>query len=163
MHIKKNNNIKSNNFTQGLRPISSSIPHGLKKVLKKSGYNFNTVVDNWTRLVGKEISTKCYPLKVKIGKNHDQGTLVINVTHGNEVDIEYSKKEILDKINSYFGYKYLEKIKLNVIQEKREVEIKSEIRKFNEKKILKNINSIKNEKLKMSINKLVRAFKTKND
>ena len=35
MHIKKNNNIKSNNFTQGLRPISSSIPHGLKKVLKK--------------------------------------------------------------------------------------------------------------------------------
>ena len=96
-------------------------------------------------------------------KNHDQGTLVINVTHGNEVDIEYSKKEILDKINSYFGYKYLEKIKLNVIQEKREVEKKSEIRQFNEKKILKKINSIKNEKLKMSINKLVRAFKTKND
>ena len=50
------------------------------------------------------------PFKSKDWKNHDQGTLVINVTHGNEVDIEYSKKEILDKINSYFGYKYLEKL-----------------------------------------------------
>ena len=35
MHIK-NNNIKYNTLTQGLRPISSSIPHGLKKVLKKA-------------------------------------------------------------------------------------------------------------------------------
>ena len=68
MHSKNNNN-KSQNFIQGLRPFSSSIPHGLKKILKKNGYNFSNIVDNWTKMVGKDISNSCYPCKIKIGNN----------------------------------------------------------------------------------------------
>ena len=45
MH-SKNNNSKSQNFIQGLRPFSSSIPRGLKKILKKGGYNFNSAFAN---------------------------------------------------------------------------------------------------------------------
>lgn len=162
MHIKKNNNNKTKNYTQGLRPISTSIPHGLKKVFKKNGYNFSTLVDNWSKLVGPEIFEKCYPLKVKIGKNLEKGILIINVTHGNEIDIEYSKNTILDGINSFFGYQYLEKIRLNIIQKKRDFIIQNKKVKLDEKKMSKNINSIKNDKLKISLNKLVKAFKLKN-
>ena len=162
MHIKKNNNNKTNNFTQGLRPISSSIPHGLKKIFKKNGYNFSTLVDNWSKLVGSEISEKCYPLKVKIGKNLEKGILIINVTHGNEIDIEYNKNSILDGINSFFGYRYLDKLILNTIQKKRGFIDQNKKVKLNEKEMSKNINSIKNDKLKISLNKLVKAFKSKN-
>ena len=110
MHDKNNN--KTQTFIQGLRPFSSSIPKTLKKHLRKGGYNYSNIVDNWTRIVSAEISDACYPINVKMGKEMRDGTLVLNVTHGKELDIEYSKNEILDKINSFFGYKCISNIKL---------------------------------------------------
>jgi len=79
------------------------------------------------------------------------------------VDVEYSKKEIIDKINVFFGYEYVKQIKLRVIQEKKK------IKKFNnksyiiDKKIEKKLNSVHDIGLKISLNKLVNAYKTKND
>ena len=101
MHNKKDNN-KRNTFIQGLRPFSSSIPWGLKKLLKKGSYNFSNIIDNWSKMVGKDISNACYPNTVKMGKEMNNGTLVLNVIHGNELTIEYGKQEIIDKINSFF-------------------------------------------------------------
>jgi hypothetical protein len=48
---------------QGLRPFSSSIPKTLKKHLRKGGYNYSNIVDNWTKMVSKKISDACYPLQ----------------------------------------------------------------------------------------------------
>ena len=59
-----NNNLK--NFKQGLRTFSSSIPKTLKKHLKKGVYNYSNIVDNWTKLVTKEISNCCYPITIKM-------------------------------------------------------------------------------------------------
>ena len=60
MHSKNNN--KSQTFIQGLRPFSSSIPKTLKKHLRKGGYNYSNIVDNWTKMVSKKIADACYPL-----------------------------------------------------------------------------------------------------
>ncbi len=87
------NNNKSRNFIQGLKPFSSSIPKTLKKYLKKSGYNYSNIVDNWTKMVDKKISNFCYPIKIKMGKEMKNGTLVLNVFHGKELEIEYKKKK----------------------------------------------------------------------
>ena len=89
-------------YIQGLRPFSSSIPKNLKKYLRKGGYNFSNIVDNWSKIVNKKISDSCYPLTVKMGKEMKDGTLVLNVMHGAEMEIEYKKNEIMDKINSFF-------------------------------------------------------------
>ena len=34
------------------------------------------------------------------------------VKRGSEVDLEYSKKDIINKMNSFFGYQVVEKLKL---------------------------------------------------
>ena len=101
MHSKNNNN-KSQNFIQGLRPFSSSIPKTLKKHLRKGGYNYSNIVDNWTKMVTKKISDACYPITVKMSKEMRDGTLVLNVLHGKELEIEYEKTESIDKINFFF-------------------------------------------------------------
>ena len=118
MHKKKDNN-KNNTFIQGLRPFSSSIPWGLKKLLKKGSYNFSNIIDNWTKMVGKDISNACYPNTIKMSKEMSNGTLVLNVIHGNELTIEYGKQEIIDKINSFFGFKCIKEVKLKIVQEKK--------------------------------------------
>ena len=43
---------------------------------------------------------------------------------GNELEIEYSKSEIIDKVNSFFGYKFLNSLKLISAQTKKLTKIK---------------------------------------
>ena len=101
-----------------MRPFSNSIPKTLKKHLKKGGYNYSNIVDNWTKMVSKKISDSCYPITVKMGKEMRDGTLVLNVLHGKELEIEYEKREIMDKINSFFGYNCINRVTLKIVQEK---------------------------------------------
>jgi len=161
MHSKKYNN-KSNTFIQGLRPFSKSLPQGLKKLLKKGSYNFSNIVDNWAKLVGKEISNACYPSTIKMGKEMNNGTLILNVIHGNELTVEYRKQEIMDKINSFFGFKCIKEVKLKVVQEKRKLE---QISPLNETKLNYNnkLENINNEGLKKTLSKLIEAYNAKNN
>ena len=158
MHNKN----KSQNFIQGLKPFSSSIPKTLKKYLKKSGYNYSNIVDNWTKMVSKKISDACYPITVKMGKEMKDGTLVLNVLHGKELEIEYSKKEIIEKINSFFGYSCINKIILKIVTEK----VKNRKNEFprikNLSKINQKIEEINNDELKSSLNNLLKAYNEKN-
>ena len=100
MHKKKINNSLTKNFIQGLRPLSSTLPTQIKKVLKKNGFNLSSIVDNWTKIIGNDISNKCYPINIKAQSNSKDVTLILNVMHGKEIDIEYNKKKIIDKINT---------------------------------------------------------------
>ena len=149
-------------FIQGLRPFSSSIPKTLKKHLRKGGYNYSNIVDNWTKMVSKKISDSCYPLTVKMGKETKNGTLVLNVIHGKEMEIEYKKKEIIDKINSFFGYNCISKVTLKIVQNT----IKTKDRVFpkikNLTEIEKKMNKINNNDLKNSLKNFLKAFNERN-
>ena len=160
MHSKNNN--KTQMFIQGLRPFSNSIPKTLKKHLRKGGYNYSNIVDNWTKMVSKKISDACYPITVKIGKNMKNGTLVLNVLHGNEMKVEYEKNEIIDKINSFFGFKCISKITLKIIQNKikKKNHLFPKIKNFEE--IDNKMKKIKNEQLKSSLNNFLKAYNERN-
>jgi len=161
MHDKKDNN-KTSAFIQGLRPFSKSLPRGLKKLLKKGSYNFSNIVDNWAKMVGRELSNVCYPSTVKMGKEMSNGILILNVIHGNELTVEYSKQEIMDKINSFFGFSCIKEIKLKVVQEKRlsKGNLSLSEAKLNYSNKLENI---KNNELKKTLNKLIDAYNAKNN
>ena len=160
MHAKDNNKLK--NFTQGLRPFSSSIPKTLKKHLKKGGYNYSSIVDNWTKMVNRKISDACYPITVKMGREMRNGTLVLNVIHGKELDVEYEKKEIIDKINSFFGYNCIKEITLKIVQEKIRINEASTPKIKDLTKINEKIKKIDNNELKNSLSNFLKAYNEKN-
>ena len=149
-------------FIQGLRPFSSSIPKTLKKHLKKGGYNYSNIVDNWTKMVSKKISDACYPLTVKMGKEMKDGTLVLNVIHGKEMEVEYEKKEIIDKINSFFGYNCISQVTLKIVQDtiKTNEKVFPKIKNFS--KIEEKMNKVSNDGLKSSLNNFLKAFNERN-
>ena len=160
MHSKNNN--KSRNFIQGLRPFSSSIPKTLKKHLKKGGYNYSNIVDNWTKMVSKKISDACYPITVKMGKEMKDGTLVLNVLHGKELEIEYEKNEIMEKLNSFFGYNCISQVTLKIVQEKIQFKKNKFPKISNIMKINENIDRVKDTQLKGSLNIFLKAFNERN-
>ena len=160
MHSKNNN--KTQTFIQGLRPFSSSIPKTLKKHLRKGGYNYSNIVDNWTKMVSKKISDSCYPNIIKMGNEMKNGILVLNVIHGKEMEIEYNKKEIIDKINSFFGYNCINQVKLKIVQEKIELNKKVFPKLKDFSKIEEKMSKINNSELKNSLNNFLKAFNDRN-
>ena len=156
--MRSKNNNKTQTFIQGLRPFSSSIPKTLKKHLRKGGYNYSNIVDNWTNMVSKKISDACYPRTVKMGKEMRDGTLVLNVIHGKEMEVEYEKKEIIDKINSFFGYNCIGNIKLKITQDKIKLNEKIFPKIKNLSKIEEKMSKVNDSSLKSSLNNFLKAF-----
>ena len=161
MHNKNNN--KTQTYIQGLRPFSNAIPKKLKKHLRKGSYNYSNIVDNWTSIVNKKISDACYPVSVKMKKSMKDGTLVLNVIHGKEVVIEYAKNEIIDKINSFFGYNCISNVALKIIENKinNRDKILPKIKNLNS--VEKKIKNLDNEQLKISLKNFLKAYNEKND
>ena len=145
MHYKQNK--QSRTYVQGLRSFGNTLPRGVKGILKKNGYNYSEIISKWNMLVGKDISICAHPKSIKMKKGDTHGTLVLAIKRGDEINIEYSKKEIIDKINSYFGYKLINEIKN-----------KNALGKFS-KSFEKKINEIKNKDIRNSLYQLLKTIK----
>jgi len=158
MHYKQNNK-ESKTYVQGLRPFGNTLPHGLKGILKKNGYNYSEIISKWNFLVGKDISNSCFPQSIKMSRENKNGTLTLSVERGNEIIAEYSKKEIIDKINSYFGYKLIDQIRLQTYNSNKEKEKKQNILSKSSKKFEKQINEIKNKNIRDSLSQLLDIIK----
>jgi len=106
-------NIKQRTKTiQGLRSFKDTLPKKIKKILVKKGHTYSETLDNWRYIVGNELFEVCYPKSFKNSNRLGTSCLNIMVKRGHEVDVEYSKKLIIDKMNSFFGHNIVEKVKL---------------------------------------------------
>ena len=161
MHKKKTNNSLSKNFIQGLRPLSNTLPPQIKKVLKKNGFNLSSIVDNWTKIIGDDISSKCYPINIKARGYSKDVSLILNVVHGKEIDIEYNKKNIIDKINSYFGYTFIKNIQIKIINTKFTSSDNTESIKKSKNSFDNNLKKVENVNLKNKLEKLISAYNEK--
>jgi len=158
MHHKQNNK-ESKTYVQGLRPFGNTLPRGVKGILKKNGYNYSEIISKWNILVGKDISSCAYPKSIKMKKINSSGTLVLAIKRGDEINIEYSKNDIINKINSYFGYKLIDEIKLQTFNfESKKKMSKNTLDKFS-KNFDEKINEIKSKTIKNSLSQLLKVMK----
>ena len=158
MHRKQNNK-ESKTYVQGLRLFGNTLPRGVKGILKKNGYNYSEIVSKWNMLVGKDISNYAYPKSIKMKRGDLNGTLVLAVKRGDEIYVEYSKKEIINKINSYFGYNLINEIKLHSFNSNiKQTKNKKALNKFS-KNFEKKINEIENYNIRDSLYQLLKVIK----
>ena len=83
------------------------------------------------------------------------------VKRGNEVDLEYSKKEIIKKINIFFGYNVVDDIKLKTFEGEFKKIKKSKSNNATKSKNIKKITNIKNDKIKQSLLELNKIYKSR--
>jgi len=156
MHYKQNNK-ESIRYVQGLRPFGNTLPRGVKGLLKKNGYNYSEIISKWNMFVGKDISNFSFPKSIKPKRDGSGYILFLAIKRGNEINIEYSKKEIINKINSYFGYKLIDEIKLQTINSENK-KIKKNKTKYLLKNFKENIDKIQNKNIRDSLHKLSKAM-----
>ncbi len=159
MNFKSNTKQRSKTV-QGLRSFKDTLPQEAKRILKKKGQIYSNTLDNWKYLVGKELFNVCYPRSFKNSKINGS-YLIIMVKRGSEVELEYSKKEIINKMNIFFGYNVIDDIKLKTFEgEFKKIE-DNKINNATKNKFIKKIKNIRNDKVKQSLIELSKIFKTK--
>ena len=159
MHIK--NNIKQKTFyIQGLRSFKNSLPKNVKKILNKKGFVYSEILNRWNYLVGNEISKVSFPKTFKSSGKNAPGTLIISVQRGNEINIEFSKNTIIEKINSFFGYKILNNVRLETFNNLKENINKKKmyISTNTKEKFKDSLKSLNNEKIKKSLIELINVI-----
>ena len=109
-----------NRSIQGLRSFKDTLPKNVKKVINKKGYIYSETLSSWKYIVGEKLFKICYPKSFKNSNKFGVSTLLIMVRRGHEIDLEYSKKEIIDKMNSFFGYSVVEKLKFISFNDEKE-------------------------------------------
>ena len=152
-----------NRSIQGLRSFKDTLPKNIKKVINKKGHIYSETLSNWKYIVGDNLFKVCYPKSFKNSNKFGVSTLLIMVRRGHEVDLEYSKKEIIDKMNSFFGYPVVEKLKFYYFDDEKETFSKEndQIENVTNKKYQKKIFDVKNEKIKKSLLELTKVFREK--
>ena len=152
-----------NGCIQGLRSFKDTLPKNIKKIINKRGHIYSETLNNWKYIAGENLFNVCFPKSYKNSNKFGISTLLIMVKRGHEVDLEYSKKMIIERMNIFFGDKVVEKIKFSRFEEdEKKITRKSDFNcdvtnnKFNEK-----IKDVRNEKIKKSLLGLTKVFREK--
>ena len=144
---------------QGLRSFKDTLPKKIKKILVKKGHVYSETLDNWIYIAGNDLFGVCFPKSFKNSNKLGASCLNIMVKRGHEVDVEYSKKLIIDKMNTFFGYNVVEKIKLITFENEQEKLKENYNKDMIKNEYIEKISSIKNDKVKNSLLELGKLFK----
>tara|TARA_B100000674_G_scaffold70727_1_gene48852 strand:- start:522 stop:1010 length:489 start_codon:yes stop_codon:yes gene_type:complete len=159
----KNNTKQRLRTIQGLRSFKDTLPKNIKKIISNRGQIYSETLNNWKLIVGENLFKVCYPKSFKNSNKFGVSTLLIMVKRGQEVNLEYSKKEIMDRMNKFFGNTVVERIKFISFEEEQKITTDTKVLKSDvtNNKYKDKIKAVKNEKIKKSLFKLTKAFKEK--
>ena len=159
----KNNTKQRWGTIQGLRSLKDTLPKNIKKVINNRGQVYSETLNNWKLIAGETLFKVCYPKSFKNSNKFGVSTLLVMVKRGHEVDLEYSKKEIMDRMNNFFGKTVVEKIKFTTFEEDQKIskDIKPDKINVAKNKYQNKINNVKNDKIKKSLLELTKVFREK--
>jgi hypothetical protein len=106
------------------KPVGSFVPSLTRKAFEKFGFSTATLITDWPRIAGAELASYTLPDRLKWPRgaaNADAGddeggrpgaTLILRVDPARALDVEYRARQIMDRINAYFGYRAVETLRL---------------------------------------------------
>lgn len=159
------------------KAVGSFVPKLAQKAFEKYGFSTVALLTDWPAIVGPELA-QCtkpdklkWPRKVSIRDDVEVGcegrpgaTLILRVEPARALDVQYSAERIVERINSYFGYRAVQELRLLqvpldigqrrvAVQPPRPV-TKTAVRSGNGDASGPRIAAVRDEKLRQSLEKL---------
>ena len=159
----KNNSKQRFGSIQGLRSFKDTLPKNIKKVISKRGHIYSETLNNWKYIAGEKLFKICYPKSFKSSNKFSVSTLLVVVQRGHEVELEYSKNEIMDRMNIFFKEEVVKRIKFISFEEENKTKKKKILQNINvtNNKYISKIKDVKNDKIKKSLIEFTKVFKKK--
>lgn len=101
----------------GARPVGTFVPKLTRTAFEKFGFSTAALLTDWAQIVGPQLALTTAPDRIRWPKTVDQdmaggragprsgATLHISVEPARALDVQYKTQLIIDRINSYFGYR----------------------------------------------------------
>jgi hypothetical protein len=112
----------------GTKAIGSLVPGIARKAFQKYGFSAATLLTDWAAIAGRELAQYAAPERLKWprcerGEDDEAGeaprdkrragaTLVLRVDGARALDVEYKSRQIVERINSYFGYPAIAELRI---------------------------------------------------
>tara|TARA_B100001989_G_scaffold203805_1_gene152279 strand:- start:60 stop:545 length:486 start_codon:yes stop_codon:yes gene_type:complete len=158
----KNNSKQRFKSIQGLRSFKDTLPKNIKKLINKRGHIFSETLNNWKHIAGEDLFKVCYPKAYRSSNKFGVSTLLIMVKRGHEIELEYSKKKIMDKMNFFFQNQVVERIKFKSFNDEKSDNKENEPQPHGTKnRFEKKLTNVENESVKKSLIELTKVFKTR--
>lgn len=100
--------------TRDLMSVSSALRAFSKAVLGRKGFVETDIITGWNNIVGTELAECSQPDRIEFKRGEkNNGILVVNVPSGAfALELQHRENFILSKVNSYFGYNAVSKLKI---------------------------------------------------
>lgn len=96
-----------------LKDIKGIVNRVIHPIAQKQGIIHGKIILDWEKIVGDQYARYCAPLKVTFRQGYrTYGVLHLKVNPAHALLVQHSKDLVLEKINSFFGYKALSDLKL---------------------------------------------------
>ena len=148
--------MKKNRTFSSLKPIASILPDNIKKLIKNNASIDDNIIKNqWYKILGNKTAEKCKFIKIQ--KYNNVQSVFVKVERKFLIEIDYARDQLIEKINSFLGYNFVNKIIINIENinstqyKKKELKLKEKT-----KSILETINDedIRKKLLKFSEKKI---------
>lgn len=98
---------------RGARSLAAVLPKVAEPALRRRGFASVEIVTGWTDIVGAALAAETAPERLSFppGKRLD-GTLHVRASGPLALEIQHLEPVILDRINTYFGYRAVARIAL---------------------------------------------------
>jgi len=164
----KKNIIEKEHKSEGLTSLSNNIETFVQKLLGDKALVQTDVLRSWEKIVGKDLAEHTFVQRLEFKKDkRDEGTLFLIVSSGGfALEVAQKSPMIIEKINTYFGYKAVAHIKI-VQQDSffcdKDINVADRTKKNlvtkNEQNYIGSIGEgIKNENLKQQLESLARSI-----
>ena len=106
------------------RAVGSFVPALTAPAFRKFGFSAATLVTDWQAIAGRELASVSSPQRLvwpKAAREPQDGddartrkgaTLVIRVDGARALDVQYGSRQIIQRINAYFGYAAIETLRI---------------------------------------------------
>lgn len=102
--------------------VGRLLQHALTPAARRHGFAETAVLADWASIVGPELAQLCQPIKVARRRGRSQpGTLVVQASPISILELQHSAPQIIDRINTYFGFPAIATMRLQAGRVRRHV------------------------------------------
>jgi hypothetical protein len=101
------------------KPVGGFVPALVREVCRRRGFSNIDIVLRWREIVGPALAEETWPLRIDWPRRQEatlrpDGTaepggqrtrLVVGSAPSRALDVEYAKREIVERVNRYLGYR----------------------------------------------------------
>ncbi len=106
------------------RAVGSYLPKLMRKAFEKYGFSTAALITDWAQIVGQDLALSTRPERLRWPRETDGNveangalrrrgaTLLISVDPAVALEVQYRARQILERINAYFGYHAVAELRL---------------------------------------------------